>query len=49
MMIAFRTVEFRKIIDRELSYAYSLENKIDGLVEDGLEIIELIDAELKNK
>lgn len=49
MMIAFRTVEFRKIIDRELSYAYSLENKINGLVEEGLEIIELIDAELKNK
>jgi hypothetical protein len=47
MMIAFKSVEFRKIIDRELSYAYSLKNKIDGLVNEGLEIIELIDAELK--
>ena len=49
MMIAFRSVEFRKIVDRELSYAYSLENKIDGLIEEGLEIIELIDTELNNK
>ncbi|MFK7812792.1 MAG: DUF6090 family protein [Maribacter sp.] len=49
MMIAFRSIEFRKIIDRELSYAYSLENKIDVLAEEGLEIIELIDTELKNK
>lgn len=49
MMTAFRTAEFRKIIDRELSYAYSLENKIDGLVEEGLKIVELIDIELKNK
>ena len=47
MMVAFRSVEFRKIIDRELSYAYSLENKINGLVEEGLEIIKLIDTELK--
>ena len=49
MMIAFRSVEFRKIIDRELSYAYSLKNKINGLVEEGLEIIELIDTELLEK
>ncbi|MFD2587802.1 DUF6090 family protein [Croceitalea marina] len=49
MMIAFRSVEFRKIVDRELSYAYSLENKIDGLIEEGLEIIKFIDTELNNK
>ncbi|MBU2919931.1 hypothetical protein KO504_01130 [Winogradskyella psychrotolerans] len=49
MMVAFRSVEFRKIIDRELSYAYNLKNKIDGLIEEGLEIIELINTELKEK
>ena len=49
MMTAFRSVEFRKIVDRELSYAYSLKNTIEGLVEEGLEIIELIDTELKIK
>ena len=49
MMIAFRSVEFRKIIDLELSYAYSIQNKMDRIVEEGLEIIELIDIELKKK
>ncbi|MGB5402972.1 DUF6090 family protein [Robiginitalea sp.] len=49
MMIAFRSVEFRKIIDLELSYAYSLENKMDRIVEQGLEIIALIEAELNDK
>ena len=49
MMIAFRSVEFRKIIDLEMSYAYSIQNKMDRIVEEGLEIIELIDIELKKK
>ena len=49
MMIAFKSLEFRKIVDRELSYAYSLKNKIERLDEEGLEIIELINFELKEK
>lgn len=49
MMTAFKSEEFRRIIDLELSYTYSLENKMDGLIEEGLEIIELIDSELKDQ
>jgi hypothetical protein len=49
MMSAFKSLEFRRMIDLELSYAYSIMNKMDRLYEEGLEIIELVDNELKNK
>jgi len=55
MMTAFRSEEFRKIVEHELSYAYTLKYAIDGidgtdgLVETGLETIQLIDTEINNK
>jgi len=49
MMSAFKSLEFRRMIDLELTYAYSIRNKMDRLYEEGLEIIKLIDSELEEK
>jgi len=49
MMSAFKSLEFRRMVDLELSYAYSIRNRMDRLYEEGLEIIKLIDSELEEK
>ena len=49
MMIAIKSVEYRKIVNRELSFAYDLQDKIDGIDKRASKTIRLLDAVLKNK
>ncbi len=49
MMRAFKSVEFRKKVDLELSYAYSIQKKAIGLNDEGNKILELLEIELKEK
>jgi hypothetical protein len=43
MMVAFKSLEFRRLVDLELSFAYSLQNKLDKLYDEGVEVVKLID------
>ncbi|MGB5437843.1 MAG: hypothetical protein WBM98_18260 [Maribacter sp.] len=47
MMTAFSSSEFRKMVDLEISYVYSIQNKMDRIYEEGLAIIALVDMDLK--
>ncbi len=49
MMKEFKSTEFQKQVDLELSYAYSIQNKAGRLNSEGLEILEILDNELNKK
>lgn len=47
MMLVFKTIEFRKIVDLELSYAFKIRDYIENIDAMGDETIDLIKSELK--
>ena len=47
MMAAFKTQEFQRLIDLEMSYAYSVKSFLEDIKKSGLEIIKLIDEKYK--
>ena len=48
MMIAYNSVEFRKLVDLELTFAYIIKRKTKELNENGLKLISSIENALKD-
>lgn len=49
MMESFKSVEFRRLVDQELAYAYKIRDYIKNTELQGKQTIEVIQAELMHK